>query len=99
MLNLNRGFSRIFAVILAVFALASIGTSISFGQTNITGNWTTTTLTASVANTRTNFVNVASASSILAPGLNQPQGGLGSPTGGPNETGLYIDGELMRRSG
>ena len=61
---------------------------------------TTTTTTQAISNTggtpQGRFVYLTSATNVLAPGLNQPQGGLGSPTGGPNETGLYIDQELMR---
>ncbi len=69
-----------------------------FGQSLVpaTSPYTTTTTSAAVSNTTTTNVNLTSASGVLAPGVNQAQGGLGSPTGGPNETGLFIDRELMR---
>jgi hypothetical protein len=79
-----------------LFVLVAFGTA--FGQSLVpaTSPYTTTTTSAAVANTTTTQVVLTSATNVLAPGVNQAQGGLGSPTGGPNETGLFIDRELMR---
>lgn len=86
------------------FVLLAVCIGASFGQSLVpaTSPYTTTTTTAFVSATTTQGGNVqtniplTSVTSVLAPGVNQAQGGLGSPTGGPNETGLYIDRELMR---
>jgi len=90
-----------FTSVIALLAVASVA---AFGQSLVpaTSPYTTTTTTAAVSasttsggNTQT-LIPLASVTNVLAPGVNQAQGGLGSPTGGPNETGLFIDRELMR---
>jgi hypothetical protein len=90
--------------ITSLFALLAVGAFIAAAQSLVpaTSPYTITTVTAAIPNATNSGGNaqtqipLASVTNVLAPGVNQAQGGLGSPTGGPNETGLLIDRELMR---
>lgn len=84
MTNMNRIFS--------LFALFVLAVSAAFGQSALN----TTTLSANVTTTSSNRIPLTSTTNIAGPGLNQAQGGLGSPTGGPNHYGIFVDGELMQ---
>ncbi len=74
-----------------IFALLAV-CSFAFGQSALN----TTTLSANITTTASNRITVASTSNITGPGIDQAQGGLGSPTGGPNHYGLFVDNELMQ---
>lgn len=74
-----------------VFCALIVCCGLAFGQASMTS----TTLSAAVTDTQKSFA-VASATGIYAPGLETAQGGIGSSTGGPNQTLLFVDREAMR---
>ncbi|HLG97162.1 MAG TPA: hypothetical protein VKX49_12690 [Bryobacteraceae bacterium] len=81
--------------ILKLIAGLSLAAASLFGQAAMTS----TTLSTAVPLSQRGFnttVFVASATGITAPSVSTPQGGVGSPTGGPNLTVLFVDKELMR---